>query len=378
MFFSFAVLIPAVVWAVWLGLRQVAGEETLRRLRPALVAVVVVVLAGYGVGTRMRNAVWHTEESLWLDDVQKSPENGRGLMIYGLTQMAQGRYAAALEYFTRALRFTPNYPTLEINLGVVYGAMGQPVEAEHHFLRAMALAPTDDQTHAFYARWLVGQGRVAEAGQQLAEAHRLNPARPLDMSLPAAVSPSAGAINESLAMYQRGEYTGSIEAARRALAVDAKSATAWNNIGASMARLGRWSEAAEADKKALAMDPSLQIARNNLAEAQGHLATAAPMDGAGKPAVAAATAADLLNRSLAQYQAGRFEASVASAKDALRLEPRSAEAWNNVAAGEASLKRWDAAIAAAQRAVALKPDFQLAKNNLAWALSEKEKQRGGK
>ncbi len=67
--------------------------------------------------------MWHTPESLWLDDVEKSPPNGRGLMNYGLTQMAVGRYPRALDYFTRALEYTPNYPTLEINLGIVNGAM---------------------------------------------------------------------------------------------------------------------------------------------------------------------------------------------------------------------------------------------------------------
>ena len=114
----------------------------------------VFVLSGYAYGTVQRNIIWRDEESLWRDDVEKSPHNGRGLMNYGLTQMNQGRYAVALDYFRRALLYTPNYPTLEINLGIVNGAMAaqgdspRNAEAERHFLRAIALAPDDDLTHA--------------------------------------------------------------------------------------------------------------------------------------------------------------------------------------------------------------------------------------
>src|SRR5580698_8993784 len=74
MFFAFVGLILAVVWAAALLLRRTFSSEQTVRLRPALVAVVVVLLAAYGWGAHLRNRVWSTDESLWLDDVQKSPE----------------------------------------------------------------------------------------------------------------------------------------------------------------------------------------------------------------------------------------------------------------------------------------------------------------
>ena len=46
-------------------------------------------------GTRQRNIVWRTEESLWLDATIKSPDNGRGLMNYGVIQMDKGNYRVA-------------------------------------------------------------------------------------------------------------------------------------------------------------------------------------------------------------------------------------------------------------------------------------------
>jgi len=70
-----------------------------------LSSFLVIGLNAYGV--YQRNIIWHTEESLWLDVTIKSPNNGRGLMNYGLTQMAKGNYADADIYFLKHWCLTP-------------------------------------------------------------------------------------------------------------------------------------------------------------------------------------------------------------------------------------------------------------------------------
>ena len=404
MFFSFVGLVLAVVWAAAQLYERFVPEARRAQLRPALLVAALLILSGYAYGVRQRNAVWHDEESLWRDDVIKSPHNGRGLMIYGLTQMNKGNYPAALDYFNRALLYTPNYPTLEINLGVVNGVMAdqgdaaRAAEAERHFLRAMSLAPTDDEAHAFYARWLAAHHRVAEAVAQCQIAIALNPQRPMQRELlidaynqagdseaarqaavsalavvpndPAALQQLAHPaaqdadywINLSLTQYQRKQYQASIDSARRALDLNPKLATAYNNIGAGYAGLQQWKEAIENERAALHLDPTLQIAQNNL--------KLYSQQAAGVPA--AKSAAEYLNDSLVLNQAGKFDESIAAARHALQLDPRMAEAWNNIAADDESLRHWDDAIAAAQKAIALKPDFQLAKNNLAWSIAQKK------
>jgi protein O-mannosyl-transferase len=409
MFYSFVGLILAVVWAAGLFYERLVTLELRTKLRPVLAVLAVVVLCAYGYGVHRRNAVWRNEESLWLDDVAKSPHNGRGLMIYGLTQMNKGAYAVALDYFTRALAFAPNYPTLEVNLGVVNGAMAdlgdktRAAEAERHFERAIALSPADDAGHAYYGRWLEQHGRSAEAVAQLRTAIALDPprlfqhellietyARSGDLSAAHAAAQDTLAIapedvpaqqmllhppaedaafwiNLSLAQYKQAQYSQSIVSARRALQIDPNSAEAYNNIGAALGAMGQWDEAIRNEREALRLRPGLQIARNNLTW-YTHEKTA----GVGAPVK---TAEDLLNDSLALNQAGRYEQSIAAARGALRLSPDMAEAWNNIAADDEALHRWDAAIDAAQRAVALKPGFQLAKNNLAWSLAQKTQGR---
>jgi len=404
MFFSFVGLILAVVWTGAQLYQRIPADERRARLRPALIVAAVLILCGYAYGVRQRNTIWHDEESLWHDDVIKSPHNGRGLMIYGLTQMNKGNYPVALDFFERALQYTPNYSTLEINLGVVNGAMAdqgdatRTAQAEAHFLRAISLSPTDDTPHAFYARWLTTHHRDAEAIAQCQIAIALNPQRPMQRELlidaynragnsegarQAAISALAAVpkdpaalqqlahpatqdanywINLSLAQYLQKQYQASIDSALRALAIDPKLATAYNNIGASYAGLLQWKDAVHNEQEAVRLDPTLQIAQNNL--------KLYSQQAAGLPAVQ--SAADYLNESLTLNQAGKYDESIAAARHALKIDPAMAEAWNNIAADDESLYRWDDAIAAARKAIALKPDFQLAKNNLAWSISQKK------
>ena len=422
MFFSFPGLMIAVVWGLHLVYRRAltaatrgeAGGIWIRRL---VVTASAMCLCGYAYGAHRRNQVWRSEDALWADDVAKSPENGRGLMMYGLTRMDAGDYPTALALFQRALKYTPNYPTLEINLGVVNGLLadrGKPeleAEAERHFERAIALAPQDDTTHAYFGRWLLQRGRVPEAMEQLETAVTLNPLRSMQRDLllnayeragnrgaavalasqtlvmipgePAAIAvlrsggqepaPTgvAAEIDASQAAYRAGHFQQAIDAAREALRLDPRSPEAWNNLGAGDGGLHEWESGISAEEQALKLNPNLQIARNNLRwfqaeEAKG--ARAGSTEGA-------KTAASLVNASLALNRQGRYEASIVAAREALKLDPESAEAWNNIAAADEAMHRWDEAIVAAERAVAIRPDFQLAKNNLAWSLEQKRLER---
>ena len=241
----------------------------------ARTAVMLALIVANTIGTIERNKVWRTEETLWADTVAKAPANGRAWMNYGLTQMAKGRYAVAKSCFERAALLTPNYSILEINRGVVEGALGDPASAEQHFRRALALNP-DANAHFFFARWLVQRGRAAEGLLEVREAVRMSPAfaeaddlsRRLDVALgrrPGRAWPDyAGAFRDGRAAIDRGDWLAAAEANRDALRHDRHSADAWNNLGWSLAQLGLTNEAAHAYEQALAIEPSNDRVRNNL------------------------------------------------------------------------------------------------------------------
>lgn len=381
MYMPFVGLTLAVTWSAYLCLRRLFAISPSGIARKAVAAALLLLLGSYAYGAHLRNAVWHDDLSVWKDNVEKNPENGRGLMNYGLALMGRGQFPQAMELFHRAEAYTPNYPSLEINLGVVSGVMGLP-ETRAHFERAIRLAPTDDQTHMFFGQWLMRTGQLPEAITQLQTAASLNPARTdiaealhraQALQASALHNPAGGGadawISTSLARYQARDYMGSIDAAQQALKLNPNLAAAYNNIGASYAAMGRWNDAIEADQKAIGLDPSLEIARNNLKAAQVAVNAQQPNGN-----TAAATPEQLVEQSLHLYQAGDYRGSIRAAQAALKLQPRMAQAWNNIAAAHAAMREWDAAISAAQNAIRLDPSLQIAKNNLAWAIREKQKQ----
>jgi tetratricopeptide (TPR) repeat protein len=293
------------------------------RLRAVLTGCTLCLLAAYAYGTHLRNEVWRSEESLWRDVTEKSPRNGRGLMNYGLTQLAKGNTMVAYNQFQQAAVLTPNYSTLEINLGVAAGLLRRDIEAEQHFRRAIALAPDDSRSYFFYGRWLQARGRVLEAITTLNRSAAMNPA---DLDPQYALM---------LVYSQRSDWAELQRVADEVLRV------------------------APGDAEALRYSEMAQNAKGRLSAAE-RLAGMRP------------TPENYLILSLLYNQSGRFEDSIRAAQEALRLRPDYAEAYNNIAAGHESLARWSEAIAAAREAIRLKPDFELARNNLAYALSQEE------
>jgi tetratricopeptide (TPR) repeat protein len=326
MFLPFVGLALAVTWAAHLFLERRKQLWMGRRgLRAAAAGAAVCVLGAFAYGTHVRNTVWRSEESLWLDVTQKSPRNGRGLMNFGLSQMAQGRMGVAYDYFQRAVAFTPNYSALEINLGVAAGALHRDLEAEAHFNRAITLAPQDSQSYSFFGRWLQGRGRIPEAVAMLNRSAQLNPAD-LDPRY------------ELMTIY---------------------------------AQQSAWADLKRVSDEVLRVAPGDAEALRYSGLASYGRTLAAPNARAVPGPIAGPAAEGYLNLSLMYCKTGKYEDCAYAAREALRLRPNYAEAYNNIAAAYQSMGRWEEAIRAAQEAIRLKPDFQLARNNLAYASAQK-------
>jgi tetratricopeptide (TPR) repeat protein len=299
-FFPYVGLALAAACAAGLALEQYVADP--RRRLAIGATMTALILAAHAAGTWQRNRVWRTEETLWLDVTRKSPANGRGLMNYGLTRMARGDYETARSYFERAAVITPNYSTLEINLGIVYDAMGMGPIAESHFKRALALSP-DATSRFYYARWLASSRRGAEAVGHLREAILNSPglldARHLLMRLLAAQDRDGDlkrAAAETLALdptdaeaaaYARGaspfsaspqdamafglaalrarRFPDAAEWFRVGVLMDPRSADAWNNRGWAQYEIGFNDQARGSFQRALSINPAHDRAINNLA-----------------------------------------------------------------------------------------------------------------
>ena len=329
MFFPFVGLMLSVTWTLSLVVsRYLASDPERRRQKTlALRATALVLLLLYAIGTRARNEVWHTDESLWRDVTIKSPHNGRGLMNYGLTLMGKGDAQGALNYFNRALKFTPDYYVLEINLGIVYGLLNHPKESEYHFRRAISLAPNEAQPYFYYGRWSKTQGRTAEYIVAEKSAIEKNPA------------------------YMDARYL----------------------LLQAYLEQAQWEQLKDLAQDTLRLWPGDRQAQQYLALSTNHPREPVAVSQLAQQQVSPEY---YLNLSLNYNRAGKYRDSIAAAHKALQLEPDYAEAYNNIAAAYEALHEWDPAIRAAEKAVQLKPNFQLAKNNLAWSRAQKRKAGG--
>jgi tetratricopeptide (TPR) repeat protein len=103
-------------------------------------AGICIILA---VLTYQRNGVWVSMESLWHDAYRKNPENPRALMGLGDGYAAEGKCAAAVPYFQKAVQLDPEYRNV-FNLAGAYDCAGQAGEALVGYQNALKIKPSAD------------------------------------------------------------------------------------------------------------------------------------------------------------------------------------------------------------------------------------------
>ena len=330
MFFPFVGLALAVVWS----LRLVSVSSTDHRflwsvkpvvkLWPVLLALPLIAEAA---GTHVRNSVWSTEESLWRDSTAKNPNNGRAWMGVGYSVFQRRDFENSVTYFERALSLSPYDPNIEIALGRAYGQIGRSSDAEHHFQRAIALAPSSWRTYSYFGAWLKDAGRLAEAQTQLEASVRLD----------ADAVPSRELLME---VYTRQLNFSALQPLAR---------------------------------ETLTLDPTNQAAMRYMAMAgQMPVATAAPAPVPTPANIAPAADADkALDQSTEYCKKGMYPECLAAATQALQMRPGWEKAYNNMAAAFYYLGRWDEGIRASQQALSIKPDYEAAKKNLMFGMQRK-------
>jgi len=381
--------------------------------------LIIIFLGANTYGIRERNKIWKDGLSLWKDVSIKSPNNGRGLMNYGLALMEKGDYNNAEKYFNKGLLLNPNYSSLYINLGIVNNAKGNKTQAEKHFKKAIELLPLSHKNLFFYGRFLVNEGRLKEGENFLLNTLKISPsystaqillmkvyhqtnewgklndlALKILESLPnnkEALKYLDIAINEksilkvlekeaekdptpekylnlSLKYFQNNNFKETILTANIALDLKNNYHEAYNNIGIANYMLGEYNKAIEAYNIAINLNPNYNLAKNNLANA---IEAKEIEINFLKNSIENLTSDDYLNLSLMYYNKGNFRACINIAKKLNKIIPNSA-AYNNICAAYNELREYDKAIEACEKAIKLDTNHTLAKGNLKYALSQKK------
>jgi len=422
-FFPYVGLVISVSWVTGLLLLKYKKhyQANLRIYNTGVAVIALLLLSGYAYGVHERNKVWNTEETLWKDVTIKSPKNARGLMNYGLSQMAKGNYKEAELYFTDALKMWPYYSFLHINMGVLKEATGDKVSAENYFRNGIQYGGAYPDAWYFYGRFLCNQSRYTEAIPALTKSVSLSPAHigarsslmkaysetgdwehlhTIAQSTLQIIPGNQEALNYlqasenkkgkieiseeeikkapaaekyldlSLMYYKKAEYQKCVDASTEAIKLKPNFPEAYNNIGSAYNMLKQYDKAIAACKKALELKPDFELAKNNLALA---LNNKDAITNAEKTAKEKPTAESFLNLSLTYYQQGLYEKCIEACSNALKLKPDYADAYSNIGASYNQLKQWDKAIEACNKALKIDPQHKLANGNLNWAKEEKAK-----
>ncbi len=385
-----------------------------------IIAVVVVIFLGANAyGVHQRNKVWNTELSLWKDASEKSPNNGRAHMNYGLQLMAIGDYANAEISFNKSAELNPYYANVYINLGILKNATGNAVAAEENFKKALSCDNYKHLSHYYYANFLLGINRIEEAEQNLLAAIALvpnfynaqslqlilyhktnnweqlknvansillaypndeNAKKYLDIALnkkplfqflveDALQNPTPEKyLDLSLKYFQAADYLKCIAMANKALQLKPDYSPAYNNIGIAYVNLQDYENAIMAYNNAIKFDPNNQLAKNNLAQA---LLLKNGINNSPTGGNNMEVANEYLNLSLKYYNEQKYKDCIEAAKKSIEANPTSA-AYNNICAAYNQLNQPDLAIEACNNALKLDTNNQLARGNLGWALSLKK------
>ena len=420
MFFPYIGLCLSIGYAINLFILYVSkrSQNNTKHIIPITIAILLIT---FSFTTYNRNEIWHNEESLWKDVTIKSPKNSRGLMNYGLTQMAKGNYDIAENYFLQALDITPYYHSLHINIGILYNTKKNKNKAESHFKNAIKYGSKYYSPWYYYGRFLLKNKKPKEAINNLSKSLEISPQHiptrlllmevylenenwsllnniakktlqidlnnqeaqkfleasikkisKLDLEeIEIAKNPSDKKyLSLSLKYYQKEQYEKCIIAAKKALKLNNKLAEAYNNICISQNLLGDFEQATIACTKALELKPNFQLAKNNLNDV---LIRKNNISNHTKKLEQNQSEQNYLNLSLQYYNYALFEYCIKIAQQGIIKHPNSDNLYNNICAAYNALKNWNKAIEAGKKGLDINPQNKLLRNNYNYSIESKKK-----
>ncbi len=127
--------------------------------------------------TEARNALLDTRMTLLQRAIRLDGRSGQALLSLGLAKLELGEPKEAIPLLERSREKLANVGT-DIALGNGWLESGDAVRAERSYRRALVMHPGSFRGHANLAEALRAQGKLDEAGRQLALAKRLYPGHP--------------------------------------------------------------------------------------------------------------------------------------------------------------------------------------------------------
>jgi len=231
-----ALLAFAASWS--LATRKAAAG--LRRGLPYAAGAVVIVLAAT---TFARNEVWGSEESLWRDVVEKSPNKAHGHQLLGMALFRKGEVEQALASLDRSLAIDPDFVEALCNRGNLHAQFGRFGQALIDYRRAVEVDP--GSVEAWSNMGLV----FSQVGDQQQAEACLEKALQFDPKYLKALN------NMGLVLTRKGDPARALVYLDQALTLNAKYELAYFNRGVALKELGRLQESVSDLTRVVELNP---------------------------------------------------------------------------------------------------------------------------
>ncbi len=158
-----------------------------RIIHAAIIIFIPFLVATTGWSTYLRNSVWSSEQSLWLDAVQKAPNNARAYAKLGELagwnpDKSPEHLALAIGYYQKTLSsYSPRTSfkaAILGNMGEVFLMYGLYDKAVEYYTKSLSLNPHFNNSQYGMAKALVMQGKFEPALQRVAQALDSNHSQP--------------------------------------------------------------------------------------------------------------------------------------------------------------------------------------------------------
>jgi tetratricopeptide (TPR) repeat protein len=240
--------LAAVVTLIVMGIHTVLGRRS--------VEVFLAVAVALGVLTWRRNQDYRSDIAIWLDTVNKLPNNARAHENLGVALEDAGRLQEAVGHLEQVLRTHPDSANGHYNLGMTLVRLGRVEEGIAHYEQLLRRKPDDAEAHYNLGNALMRLGRAGEAIEHYEQALRIKP-------------DYAEAHNYlAFALIQQGKAQEAIAHWEEALRIKPDYAEAHNNLAIALIQQGKPQEAIAHWEEALRIKPDYADAQINLARAR--------------------------------------------------------------------------------------------------------------
>ncbi|CAL4067251.1 unnamed protein product, partial [Meganyctiphanes norvegica] len=228
----------------------------------------LLLLTIHAVKTRVRNADWKDEYSIFTAGLKVNQRNAKLFNNVGHALESQARYSLALKYFQAAVTVQEDDIGAHINVGRTYNNLKQFIDAEEAYLKAKSLLPKAKPGESYQARiapnhlnvFLNLANLIARNETRLEEADAL-----YRQAISMRADYTQAYINRGDILIKMNRTTEAQEVYERALFYDSTNPDIYYNLGVVLLEQGWAQQALAYLDKALDLDPDHQQALLNSA-----------------------------------------------------------------------------------------------------------------